>query len=116
MELFTDLATSAIERALDGVSTRQRVTAHNIANVATPGFKASRVAFEDDLASAISRGAPGTAQASTVAANTPGRADGNNVVLEDETQIMITSGLQYEALVQALNYKLSVLRTAIGTR
>ena len=114
MELFTDLATSAIERALDGVATRQRVSAHNIANVATPGFRASRVAFEDDLAAAIGRGAPSTADPSVLAANTPARADGNNVVLEDETQIMVTSGLHYEALVQALNYKLSVLRTAVG--
>jgi flagellar basal-body rod protein FlgB len=114
VELFTDLATSAIERALDGVATRQRVSAHNIANVATPGFRASRVSFEQDLAGAIGRGAPGTARTEVTAAGTPARADGNNVVLEDETQIMITSGLQYEALVQALNYKLSVLRTAIG--
>jgi flagellar basal-body rod protein FlgB len=114
MELFTDLATSAIERALDGVAQRQRVTAHNIANVATPGFRASRVAFEDDLASALERGTPSRAAASVVGAGTPARADGNNVVLEDETQIMVTSGLHYEALVQALNYKFSVLRTAVG--
>ena len=114
MELFTDTVTSAVERALDGVSQRQRVTANNIANVATPGFRASRVAFEEDLADAVRRGAPGQSNSSVVDAGTPARADGNNVSLEDETQIMITSGLQYQALVQALNYKLSVIRSAIG--
>ena len=114
MELFTDTVTSAVERALDGVARRQRVTANNIANVATPGFRASRVAFEEDLADAVRRGAPNSVEASVIDAGSPARIDGNNVVLEDETQIMVTSGLQYEALVQALNYKLSVLRAAVG--
>ena len=115
MELFNDAVTSAVERALDGVSQRQKVTANNIANVATPGFKASRVTFEESLASAIQGGDPNRARADVNEADTAARADGNNVLLEEETQILIKSGLQYEALVQALNYKFNALRSAMGT-
>jgi flagellar basal-body rod protein FlgB len=114
MDLFTDAVTSGIERALSGVSQRQRVTANNIANVATPGFKASRVDFEADLAAAFGRGNPADAAPSITAANTPASVNGNNVSLDEETQIMLKAGLQYEALVQALNYKLGLIRTAIG--
>ena len=53
MTLFTDRVTAGIESALDSVSLRQRVTADNIANMNTPGFKASRVEFENSLASAM---------------------------------------------------------------
>ena len=114
MEIFTDGVTAAIEGALSGVAERQRVAAHNIANVATPGFRASRVSFEEDLAAALDGGRPGEVVPSVTAAATPARADGNNVSLDDETKIMITSGLQYQALVEALNHKLGLLRTAIS--
>jgi flagellar basal-body rod protein FlgB len=111
--MFTDAVTAAVERALSGVSERQRVTANNIANVSTPGFKASRVNFEESLADAIRDGRPEDANPSLGAADTPARADGNNVSLDDETKILVKSGLQYQALVQALNYKLNLIRTAV---
>ena len=113
MELFSDGVTSAVERALDGVAERQRVTAANVANVATPNFKASRVQFEEDLAEAIDRGDPSSASPSLTVANTPTNINGNNVALDEETTILIRSGLQYDALVNALNYKLNLIKTAV---
>ena len=113
MELFTDGVTAAVERAMSGVAQRQRVAAHNIANVATPGFRASRVEFEANLQRAIETGRAGDATSTITAATTPTRQDGNNVSLDEETQIMIKAGLHYEALVQALNHKLGLFRTAV---
>jgi flagellar basal-body rod protein FlgB len=114
--LFTDLTTAAVERALSGVAQRQRLTADNVANVTTPGYKAKRVEFEDDLALAMSTGDPSGAQISETAADTPVDVNGNNVDLQAETTTMIKSGLQYDALVATLNYKLSLIRDAIGPR
>lgn len=116
MSLFTDGVTAAVERALTGVAQRQRVTADNIANVDTPGFRASRVEFEADLARAIEAGRPETAAPSVVADGAAGGEDGNNVSLDRETATLVKSGLEYDALVAALNYKLNVLRTAIDAR
>lgn len=117
MTLFTDNVTAAYERGLNGVSQRQRVTANNIANAATPGFTASKVDFEANLAAALERGSPAAAAGSTLslATDAPG-INGNNVSVETEVTTMIRSGLQYDALVSALNYKLGLLRTAITSR
>lgn len=111
--LFDDTVTTALSRALDGTALRQRVTADNIANVMTPGFQARRVAFEQALASALSSGRPGEAQASVTTSEAASREDGNNVVLEDETSSLMQTGLQYQALAQAVSFKHSLLRTAV---
>ena len=113
MTMFTDRITAGIESALDSVSLRQRVTADNIANMNTPGFKASRVEFEKDLASAMANGDPGSAKPTVVAANESPSADGNTVNVADEQAILVKSEVQFDALVAAINYKFSTLRTAI---
>jgi flagellar basal-body rod protein FlgB len=116
MALFTDGTTSAVERALSAVAERQRVTANNIANSVTPGFRASRVDFEQALGDAVRRGEPGSAGFTVRDAGTPADNRGNTVSMQDETTIMVKSGLQYDALVSALNYKLGLLRSAIEGR
>ena len=116
MALFTDRVTAGIETALDAVTMRQQVTANNIANMNTPGFKASRVEFEANLSQAMASGNPGRARASVVQAQTAANPDGNTVNMADEQAILVKSGLQFDALVAALNYKFSTLRTAIQGR
>ena len=108
---------AAIEIALGGVAERQRVSSHNIANVNTPNFRSSRVEFEDQLGQALrSGGSLDRVVANKVRANTPVDSRGNDVAMELETQDLIESGLHYQALVDALNFKLGALRTAIGQR
>ena len=114
MTLFTDGVQSALERAMDGVALRQRVSAQNIANVMTPGYHAQRVSFEGDLAAALAGGNdPG--RTSLTVADSGGQVDenGNSVDLADESTSLMKSGLQYEALVQATNYRLGILRAAL---
>ena len=113
--LFDDTTMKAIQFALAGVNQRQQATAHNIANVNTPGFHSSRVRFEDQLAEALRTGRSlDDVEVRRIAANTPVNARGNDVSLEEESQDLITSGIHYEALVNAMNYKLGVLRAAIN--
>lgn len=45
--------TTILEKALDAAILRQQVISNNIANVNTPGFRPSAVAFEDQLKKAI---------------------------------------------------------------
>ena len=112
--MLTDSTQLAVERALSGVSERQRVSAHNLANAVTPGFRSQRVAFEEALSAALSSGRPATSEISTSAANTPIGINDNDVSVEEETTILLESGVRYEALAEALNYKFGLLRTAIG--
>lgn len=115
MELFTDRVSAGIERALDGVAQQQRTTAANIANASTPGYRAQQVSFQDSLASALSD--PGTdprsAAISTLDAGTPADASGNTVQLDKEVTDEQREGLQYQALAQAMTFKLGLWKAAM---
>lgn len=111
--MFDDGVTLALGRALDAVALRQRVNANNIANVMTPGFRAQKVEFEQALAGALAGGDPTSAQASIVETGAGAREDGNNVELEVEQGSLLRSGLQYQAVAQAVSFKDALLRTAI---
>jgi flagellar basal-body rod protein FlgB len=115
VDLFTDRVGSGLERALDGVAERQRTTAANIANSATPGYRAQRVSFEDSLASAMSDSSsdPSSATISTLDAGTSADANGNTVHLDAEVTDEQREGLQYQALAQAMSMKLSTWRSAL---
>ncbi|MCW2599387.1 MAG: flagellar basal-body rod protein FlgB [Frankiales bacterium] len=114
MTLFTDSVQSALERAMDGVALRQRVSAQNIANVMTPKYQAQQVSFESNLSAALAGGSdPASASLDVTGTGAVSDASGNNVDLATESTSLMKSGLQYDALVQATNYRLSVLRTAL---
>lgn len=118
MSGISDLTMRTVEFALDGLAARGDVRAANVANVNTPGYQARTVDFEDALRDALARGAdpetlevPGTILA-------PGAPDprGNTVSLEGELVAQIEDGLMNQALIHGYNFKLDVLRTAIGGR
>ncbi len=114
MTLFTDNVQSALERAMDGVAMRQRVSAQNIANALTPGYKAQAVSFENDLASALANGEDASRTSLTVQqTGAPADERGNSVDLATESTSLMTSGLQFESLVAATNYRFGVLRAAL---
>src|SRR5947209_16760680 len=99
-----------LRAAMSGLAARQRTIANNVANVDTPGFKASEVRFEDALKSAMSRGTAGAPadQSSLDAAvrhtslndATTTRADGNNVDIDREMEALGEANLTYSALTQ----------------
>jgi flagellar basal-body rod protein FlgB len=110
-----DSTGSAIYAALNGLAARQRVIANNVANVETPGFIAGRVSFEDSLRAALAGGDPGSTSVATVRSTDPVNVNGNNVSLDNEVVSLTDTDLRYQLMVEALNQKFGVLRTAIGT-
>jgi flagellar basal-body rod protein FlgB len=114
VELFTDRVSAGIERALDGVAQQQRTTAANIANAATPGYRAQRVSFQDSLLDAMANGSdPRSASIATGDAGTPADLSGNTVQLDAEIVNQQKEGLQYQALAQAMTFKLGLWRSAL---
>ena len=109
-----DSTGSAIYAALNGLAARQRVIADNVANVETPGFIGGRVSFEDSLRSAIADGHAGATSVSTTRSADPVNVNGNNVSLDNEVVSLTDTDLRYQLMVQALNQKFGLLRTAIG--
>ena len=109
-----------LSTALDGISLRQRVIADNIANVDTPGFRASSVDFETSLRRAVEDGAASTGDLSGVeveaqATGTPVGANGNNVDLRKETLAAVQSQYQYQVVSRAVTDRFTLMRDSIGT-
>ena len=110
----TDAVQNVLHSALNGVTLRQRTIADNIANVDTPGFRASSVDFESSLRAAIADGsalaAPVTASATPTL--TPVGPNGNNVDLRKETLAAVQSQFQYQVLTRAVSDRFDLVRTA----
>ncbi len=118
---FSDVTTLTLIKSLDGVATRHKVIADNIANVETPGFTRSDVSFDNQLKDALK--APGErileSRLNTIEPDitpdttSPARPDGNNVSIDREMADLTKNSLRYEALVQLINLKASMIKTAV---
>lgn len=110
-----DLAWRVLERGLEASSLRQRVLAHNVANINTPGFKRARVEFEDHLARAVAAQQDPDAVQPEVVVETQslGRPDGNNVDIELEMAQLAENQIWYAALTRQLSDHFARLRTVI---
>ena len=82
---------------------RQRVIADNIANVDTPGYRATQRRLRDQPARGHRRRRPQRADCSPalVATDTPVGANGNNVDLRKETMAAVQSQFQYQIMTRA---------------
>lgn len=95
-----------IERALDLTALNQRVIATNIANINTPGFKARRLNFDEQL-----RQAEVVEREDVVV-----RQDGNSVVLERERAEMMANALAHRTFLRAMAQRAGLMRSAISGR
>lgn len=131
-----DVTARLLEKALDGLSQRQRAITNNVANIDTPNFKTTEVTFEEDLQSAIQRGpAPdslalrvadsrhiGSVQQISLDAVQPRstqmltssiRNDGNNVDVDREMTRLAETQIFFQTATQLMNTKFQQLKTAI---
>jgi flagellar basal-body rod protein FlgB len=124
--LFVDNAISSAKVALDGLSLRQQAISRNLANVDTPGYKAQTINFEETLnyllhkkgslrlsTTNISHQIPAAQETGFTLTVRPGgslRADQNNVDVDVEMVDMSETGIQYQAVSQAISQKLLLLK------
>ncbi len=119
LRVASDLTAAVLEQALTGEATRQRVTADNLANVDTPGYRPRQVMFEDELRAALRDSDEGVTTArvaavqprSVTADGLPLRRDGNAVDVEREVVRLAESELHYSALIKLLARKFSLLKS-----
>jgi flagellar basal-body rod protein FlgB len=110
---ISDGTTRALHVAINGLDARQQSIASNMANVETPGYRARIVSFEDSLRAALDGGDPGDATMSVTESLAATRSNGNNVNIDFELLAEKENVLHQRLVVQALNAKYSLLRTAI---
>lgn len=114
-----DITYELIKKSLDAVTLRQKVTANNIANINTKGFKRSEVVFESMLKDELDKiendpESINGLNAKVVKDNSTGfREDGNNIDLDLEMSNMAANNIMYNTLINQLNTKLNVMKTII---
>ena len=113
MQVTTALS-DALGRYLDLTSEQMKLTASNMANVDTPGFKTQGFDFELEFARQLQGGADAVdlAQAQEVD-GLVARPDGNNVSMDREGMQLAKSQLQFRMGVQLLKQEFSSVMSAI---
>ena len=116
-----------IKKGLDASALRSKVSANNIANLNTSGYKAYKVSFEDTLQISINEldlktgnnrhitnasvyGEISVKQDNTTAMN----QDGNNVDIDNEMVNQAANSLMYNAMISAINSKMSETKYVIN--
>ena len=112
------LVIPALQVALDGLAQRQRISADNVANIQTPGFRARSVEFEAALGQALTFDPSADAgslsgSVATGFTSDPTREDGNNVSLERETLLGQETNLRYSLAVRAVDGRFGVVRDVL---
>ncbi len=104
----------ALSRYLDLTSTQMKLTAMNMANVDTPGYKTQGFDFEAEMSREL-RGGADTASgvSATEVDGLVSRPDGNNVSLDREGLQLAKAQLQFRMGVELLRHEFSGVMSAI---
>ena len=111
---IADGVTTALHLAINGLDARQQAISGNVANLETPGYRARSVNFEDSLRAALQDGDPTAMSLDVNESSAPTRMNGNNVNIDFELLAGDQNNLAQQLVVQALNAKYALLRTAIN--
>lgn len=131
--ILNSVTLQLIKLGLDGLSLRQQVIAHNIANADTPGYQARAVTFEEALQRQMKTQGQRLVLATTHPAHLTGqvpllapqvvtrpattmRPDGNNVDIDLEMSQLAETTIRYQALTQLAAGKLAILKAAVTER
>jgi flagellar basal-body rod protein FlgB len=120
---------AGLQTVLDLRVAQHGLTATNLANADTPGFRAREIDFEHVLAEALeqpgelrrtdprhlSAGGADPAHPPVVELDpAPWAVDGNSVLPEREIARMNSNSLMYDAVARGLDHKLDLLRFAVS--
>ncbi len=123
MTVLFDRSVGLLTQALQFASRRHEILAENIANAATPGYRARDLVFDDALtmaarqAGAVETGNAGDRPLRVVYSDdaAPG-ADGNDVQPERQTARLAENLLYHSALVATLANRFNAVKQAIAGR
>lgn len=118
MQMMTPMA-EALNRYLDLSSLELKVTAQNMANVDTPGYRTEGFDFSTEMARSLESmrvGEAGRTAQPPVVGRVDGlleRPDGNNVSMDREGMKMAEAQLQFRTGVELLKHEFSRVEDAI---
>jgi len=101
--------TANLERYMDLLSTRQKLTAANIANADTPGYQSQDIDFQFEFVTMANGERPQII-------NTPGlasRPDGNNVDVDREARMLAENAMRFNVASTLVKGQLKTIQEAI---
>ncbi len=108
----TTATSDALQKYLDLASDQMKLTAENMANVDTPGYKTQGFDFEAEFSRALSSGAPTQPNIVNVDGLTA-RPDGNNVSMDREGMQLAKSQLEFRTGVSLMKTEYTRMMDAI---
>jgi flagellar basal-body rod protein FlgB len=114
--VLRDVTTDFLKTALEGLNLQRQASVDNLANMETPGYLAKRVDFEAALRRALDAGDAPSLRADVSTSSAPTGLNGNNVAVDDELLLLSENSLRQQLVVDSLNARYRVLRTAIGAQ
>ena len=110
----TTAMSDALGKYLDLTSAQMKLTAGNMANVDTPGFRTKDVNFQSAMRQVMDEG--NTFRLEPVAQEViglPERPDGNNVSIDRESMLLSQTQLQFQLGVQLVKSQFHTLYSAM---
>lgn len=103
----------ALERYLDLNAAQMKLTAQNLANADTPGYKAQGFDFDAEFSAALQRADGGAGPRVGDVDGLVARPDGNTVSAERENLQLAKTQLQFRMGVELLKHEFSSMMSAI---
>ena len=112
MQVNTSMSDS-LTKYLDLASDQMKLTAGNMANLDTPGYKTQGFDFESEFAKQINSGSETAGPAVKDLDGLVSRPDGNNVSMDREAMQLAKTQLQFRVGVELLKREFSGVMAAI---
>ena len=104
-----DALAGNLERYLDLLSARQKISASNIANADTPGYQTKDIDFQQEFMSMINGQQPLTIEADGL----PIKPDGNNVNIDREARMLAENAMRFNVASVLLKGQIASIKSAI---
>ncbi len=104
-----DPIASRLEHYMDLLGKRQRLTAANVANADTPGYKTKDIDFQFEFLSQVEGGAPNVIDVEGLSV----KNDGNNVNIDRESRLLSENALRFNLAASLLKVQVRAVRSAI---
>lgn len=118
MQLYGDYSFKALEKSLDYIWEKQKISRQNIANHDTPGYKSKSVSFEDTLKGVANASVRENEERFVMheheSKGLSVRPDGNNVDMEKESLELWESYAKYSYLTQKMSSQFKNMRYVIN--
>lgn len=101
--------TANLERYMDLLSARQKLSASNIANADTPGYKTKDIDFQQEFMSMVNGQQPQTINADGL----PDKTDGNNVNVDREARMLAENAMRFNVASTMLRGQINMVKEAI---